>query len=402
MKKLLLLGGLRYLIPIIKSAREMGLYVITCDNLPDNIAHQYADEYYNVSIIDKEAVLSLAKKLEIDGIMSFAVDPGVITAAYVCEKLNLPCAGPYKSIEILQNKGLFREFLERHQFNVPKARCYSNLSKALQDIDFFELPVIVKPVDSAGSKGVSKVENREELDKKIKYALKFSPSKEFIIEDFIEQEDFSSDSDCFSVDGNLVFCSFSNQRFDASAANPYTPSAYSWPSTISLENQNYLQSELERLIKLLEMKTSIYNIEVRVGKNGSPYIMEVSPRGGGNRISEILKFSTSIDLIENTIRASVGMPTLPFPKKIKYHGYWAEQILYSSEKGRFKEFKIDAAFKDKFVYQIDLWVSSGDRVKSFTGANQAIGTLIMKFNTLDELEHHMQTIEKYTGVILEY
>jgi formate-dependent phosphoribosylglycinamide formyltransferase (GAR transformylase) len=87
MKKLLLLGGLRYLIPIIKSAQKMGYYVITCDYIPDNIAHQYANEYHNISILDKDAVLALAMKLKIDGIMSFAVDPGVTTAAYVSNQM---------------------------------------------------------------------------------------------------------------------------------------------------------------------------------------------------------------------------------------------------------------------------------------------------------------------------
>ena len=107
MKKILLLGGSRYLLPVIKSAHELGLYVITCDYLPDNIAHKYSDEYVNVSIIDKEAVLEVAKKLEIDGIMSFATDPGVVTAAYVAEKLGLPYGGSYESVSILQDKRPF-------------------------------------------------------------------------------------------------------------------------------------------------------------------------------------------------------------------------------------------------------------------------------------------------------
>ena len=90
MKKLLLLGGAQYLLPVIEEAHKLGLYVITCDYLPDNIAHKHSDEYRNVSIIDKDAVLSTARELGIDGIMSFACDPGVVTAAYVAEKLGLP------------------------------------------------------------------------------------------------------------------------------------------------------------------------------------------------------------------------------------------------------------------------------------------------------------------------
>lgn len=91
MKKLLLLGGSKYLLPAIEAAHniEGGVHVITCDYLPDNVAHKYSDEYHNVSIVDKEAVLNLARELKIDGILSFATDPGVVTAAYVAEKWDL-------------------------------------------------------------------------------------------------------------------------------------------------------------------------------------------------------------------------------------------------------------------------------------------------------------------------
>ncbi len=94
MKKLMLLGGSRYLLPVIEAAHKLGLYVITCDYLPDNMAHKYADEYCNISIIEKDAVLECAVEHQIDGIMSFACDPGVVTAAYVAEKMGLPhCEG---------------------------------------------------------------------------------------------------------------------------------------------------------------------------------------------------------------------------------------------------------------------------------------------------------------------
>ena len=98
MKRLLLLGGSRYILPVIEAAHKLGIYVITCDYLPDNIAHKYSDEYCNVSIIDKDAVLSAAEKLNIDGIMSFACDPGVTTAAYVAEKLGFSSAAYYSRL----------------------------------------------------------------------------------------------------------------------------------------------------------------------------------------------------------------------------------------------------------------------------------------------------------------
>ena len=103
-KKIMLLGGSRYLLPVIDAAHQLGLHVITCDYLPDNFAHKYADEYCNVSIIDKEATLAAARRLQIDGILSFACDPGVTTAAYVAEQMGLPASGPYESVCILQNR----------------------------------------------------------------------------------------------------------------------------------------------------------------------------------------------------------------------------------------------------------------------------------------------------------
>lgn len=95
-KKLMLLGGLHYLKPVIDAAHEQGYYVITADYLPDNIAHKYSDEYVNVSIIDKEAVLKVAQEKQIDGIMSFGVDPGVVSASYVQNKMGLSGFGPFK------------------------------------------------------------------------------------------------------------------------------------------------------------------------------------------------------------------------------------------------------------------------------------------------------------------
>ena len=307
-KRLMLLGGLRYLIPVIKAAHQQGYWVITCDNIPHNIAHKYSDEYINVSIVDREEILNIAKEKQIDGIMSFACDPGVITASYVQEKMGLPSFGPYESVLILQNKDRFRAFLEKHGFNVPKAKGYSRKEEAIEELPNFIFPIIVKPTDSAGSKGVSRVDNEDSLPPALDYAFKHSISKRIIIEEFIEKKGCSSDSDCFCLDGKLVFVSYNAQRFDLNAVNPYTPAAYSWPSTFTMEQEKYLTSEIQRLISLLGMKTSVYNVETRIGKDDKPYIMEFTPRGGGNRLCEMLKYTTGVDLITAITRVSVGDP----------------------------------------------------------------------------------------------
>ena len=385
-KKLMLLGGIRYLLPVIKAAHEQGYYVITADYLPDNIAHKYSDEYVNVSIIDKEAVLKVAQEKKIDGIMSFGVDPGVVAASYVQNQMGLPSFGPFESVEILQNKDKFRAFLTKHGFNVPRAKGFSSVEEALADLTWYEFPVIVKPTDAAGSKGVTRVDTLKELKPALKYAIEHSISGHIIVEEFIEKQGCSSDTDSMSVDGKLVFISFNAQRFDAEATNPYTPAAYSWPSTFTKEEEAYLTSEIQRLISLLNLKTVVYNIEVRVAPNGKPYIMELTPRGGGNRLCEMLRYATGVDMITAITRAMVGDPILAPIEQKPYDGHWAEIILHANKSGVFEDLEISSSLQAEVVER-DLWVEKGDKVESFEGANNAIGTLVLKFQSTEELEY---------------
>ena len=398
-KKLMLLGGIRYLLPVIKAAHEQGYYVITADYLPDNIAHKYSDEYVNVSIIDKEAVLKVAQEKQIDGIMSFGVDPGVIAASYVQNKMGLPSFGPFESVEILQNKDKFRAFLAANGFNVPKAKGFTCKEDALHDFSWYEFPVIVKPTDSAGSKGVSRVDNVAQLPAALDYAFSHSISKHIIVEEFIEKQGCSSDTDSMSIDGKLAFVSFNAQRFDEDAVNPYTPAAYSWPSTFTKEQEEYLTSEIQRLITLLGLKTSVYNIETRIGINGKPYIMELTPRGGGNRLCEMLRYATGVDMITAITRAMVGDPILEPIEQKPYNGHWAEIILHADKGGVFDRLEISKDLPAEIIEE-DLWVEKGDAVESFEGASNAIGTLVVKFQTAGELEKAITNQKNWLKVIV--
>lgn len=399
MKKLMLLGGMRYLVPVIEAAHKLGVYVITCDYLPNNIAHKYSDEYCNVSILEKDKVLEKARELKIDGILSFACDPGVVTAAYVAEKMGLSASGPYKSIEILQNKGKFRKFLTDNNFNVPVAKQYTDIETALNDIEMFNWPVIVKPTDSAGSKGVTKVVEKSELRDAINYALKFSHSNEFIIEDFLEKIGDSSDCDSFSIDGKLKFVSFSAQKFDENCENPYTPAAYTWPASISKEHQEELTNEIQRLLKLLDMKNSIYNIETRECTNGKAYIMECSPRGGGNRLAEMIRYMTGVDMITNIVKSALGMELDVIEQK-ELKDNWAEIILHSEKEGTFEKLWISEEISSNIV-ENDLWIETGTHVGGFSGANEAIGTMVLKFDSEIQMNNVLNNQNNYIKVFVD-
>lgn len=398
-KKLMLLGGLRYLLPVIEAAHKQGYYVITCDYLPDNIAHKYSDEYVNVSIIDKEAVLKAAQEKEIDGIMSFACDPGVVAASYVQNQMGLPSFGPFESVEILQNKDKFRDFLQQNGFNVPLAKGFSSVEDAMEETYWYPWPVIVKPTDSAGSKGCTRVDKAEDLRPALEEAMRCSLSGHVIVEEFIEKSGCSSDTDSFSVDGKLQFVSYNAQRFDERASNPYTPAAYSWPSTFSKEEEDYLTSEIQRLITLLGLKTAVYNIETRIGTNGKPYIMELTPRGGGNRLCEMLRYATGVDMITAITRAIVGDPIDDISQQ-PYNGHWAEIILHAENEGKFARLDISPDLPAEIVER-DLWVKPGDHVDSFDGANNAIGTLVLRFNNEEELEQAITSQQQWLKVVVE-
>ena len=399
-KKLMLLGGLRYLLPVIEEAHRLGVHVITADYLPDNIAHRYSDEYCNVSIVDKEAVLKAARELKIDGILSHAVDPGVTAAAYVAEKMGLPFQCSYEAACILQDKSLFRKFLAENGFNCPKAKGYTNVEDALEDVDFFNWPVIVKPVDSAGSKGVTKVTDKADLKSAIETALSASISKNFIIEDFLDKVGAQSSADIFTVDGKLVYPAYSDQLFDKNAANPYTPAIEIWPASMEQKFQDDLTAQLQRLFTQLGVKSGIYNVECRVCSDGKAYIMEVSPRGGGNRIAELQDMATGQSLIANEIKKALGIPmddiTIP-----KYDGVWCNYILHSYEEGTLVSVEIAPAFKDKYVRDIGLIVKPGDRITPFKGANNSLGTLFLRFETREELDAAIESPDSWVHIKLK-
>lgn len=399
----MLLGGIRYLLPAIEAAHKHGIYVITVDYLPNNIAHRYSDEYHNVSILekDKEKVLALAKELKIDGILSYAVDPGVVAAAYVAEQMGLPFTCSYDAACILQDKSRFRQFLADNGFNAPHAKGYVNAEDAIKDFDYFNWPVIVKPVDSAGSKGVSRVDDPKDLPQAIAHALEESHNGHFIVEDFLELDGYQSSADCFSVEGKLVYADYSDQLFDKDAANPYTPALEIWPSTMKQEHQDYLTNELQRLLTLLNCGTGLYNVESRLCKNGKPYIMEVSPRAGGNRIAELQRMGTGIDLIEAEVLKAVGEPipnniTMPL-----YDGCYVNDIVHSLKAGTYQCICYEDSFKQNHVISEAIYPSIGDKVEAFHGANNAIGSIFLKFASREECDEKKARLSEYIKINVE-
>lgn len=385
-------------IPAILKAKELGYYVITVDYLPDNPGHKYADEYHNVSTTDLEAVLKLAQELKIDGIVAYASDPAAPTAAYVAEKMELP-GNPYESVRMLTEKDLFRDFLQKNGFACPQAGGYTTYEAALADIDRFKFPVMVKPVDSSGSKGVVKICDKSELKVAVDEALSYSRGKRFVVEEFIVKKGYQVSGDGFSIDGKLVFTSYGNELYSGKGTREYVALGEFWPSLLTSAQKEKIDAELQRLITALGMRTCAYNIEVILDKDDNVYILELGPRNGGSYIPQLIQYATGVDLVEITLKAAMGDP-LPPLAMAETKGVWSNYMIYSTRSGKFKGLKFDPGF-EKNLLEVHCTASVGQEVHAYQNTSHSLGTILFKARTVDEMIGITSNIERCYDVQVE-
>ena len=400
-KKLMLLGGSAQQIIAIETARRLGYATVLCDFLPDNPGQHHADTFYLVSTTDKEAILEVARKEQIDGILAYASDPAAPTAAYVAQKLGLP-GSPYRSVELLCNKDQFRKFLADNNFCTPKAKGYRSTEEALSDISAsaFKMPVIVKPVDSSGSKGVGRIDAMEEAQSALDYAMSFSRDKRIIVEEYVEMFGYQIAGDGLSVDGKLVFRYFANDHFNPACVNPFVPISASFPYNMPQWVQDKVHDEIQRLISLLGMKTTTYNFDLRIDADYNVYLMEVAPRDGGNYIPQIIRYATGVDLVECSVLAAMG-ESIDTSRFGTPSGFWAYYAVHSLHDGILEAIEIDEDVLKNNSVENHILKKPGDRIQAFTGANTTLGILLMKFESMEQMLHMMDHSKEWISIHLK-
>lgn len=379
-------------IPAIKKAKELGYYVITCDYLPNNPGHAFSDEYVNISTVDKEAVLSFAKDKKIDGIVAYASDPAAATAAYVSEKLGLP-GNPYDVVKMFSEKDLFREFQKNNGFPYPQFYRLSNIEELKEVWDEIEFPCVVKPVDSSGSKGVVKIDRKEDLEKAVEEALHFSRGGRVIIEQFIETPYNHLHADGVVTDGKLDFVVLGDQRF-----RNMVPIGTAIPSMVDEEVVRKATKEVARFIENSGLKNGAVNIEVRVAADGTVYIIEIGPRAGGNYIPQLMYHATGQDEVAAVLKQAMGeeYPILT-PEELTCT---LQYNIGSLKNGKFKEVFVDEYLRDKLV-ELYIYKKKGDPVVDYQNSNGVVGVAIMKFDSLEERERTIPEMHNYIKVITE-
>lgn len=396
-----MLGGSLYQTYAIKEAKRLGYYVISCDYLPTNPGHRFSDEYHNVSTTNKEAVLQLAKTLNVDGVIAYASDPAAPTAAYVCEQLGLPTS-PYKSVEILSNKDLFRNFLQENGFKCPKAMGFNSYEDALAHIDKFKLPVMVKPVDSSGSKGINKLTDWSQLKDYVEDALSYSRSKRFLIEEFIVKKGHQISGDAFSVDGQLIFHCLGNEFYDPNCDKDFAPLGECWPFQMDHRYIEDLEEQLRRLMTLLNMKSNAYNVEAIVGEDDKVYLLELGARSGGSLIPQVTECATGVNMVTWVIQAAAGDPIdlsiLEGRKEMPIKGYWSNYMVHSDKTGKFQSISFDPEFEKNHLVDFVNDLKIGDEVHRFRDAQDCIGEFILKYDSMEQMFEVIKNIESYIKV----
>lgn len=396
MKKILMLGGSAQQVPAIKAAKEMGCYTVLIDYLPDNPGRFVADKWYPESTTDIEAVLRIAKEENVSGILPYASDPAALPAAIVAEQLGLP-TNPSKSVKILGVKHEFRKFLQENGFPCPHTYSFSigtPIEEVIANTKNLQFPIVIKPTDSSGSKGVTMLHDLSEISEAISHASGYSRNKILIAEEFIERGyPYVIGGDIFVENGRIIlFGDMACLRGDNGKS--LIPIGEKKPNGLSQKQSEILHSELQRIVDALGIKNGELNIELLIDNHDIPHFLELGPRAGGNMIPVQLSDAFGIDLIRANVAAAMGEPTCLQP--VEPRDCYMTYVLHSAVDGIYAGMEYPDDIKP-YIYREVLYKNIGERVEAFDGAGKAIGIVFMRFPTpeiMNRIEQRIETLIK--------
>lgn len=395
-----MLGGSAQQVVAINAAKEMGYYTVLCDYLPDNPGQYVADKYYNTSTTDIEAVYEIAKTEQVSGILAYASDPAALPAAIVADRLGLP-TNPPEAVEILGVKHKFRRFLSDNGFACPKFYTFhptDGIDAIKEAVKNFCFPIVVKPTDSSGSKGVTTLNSTDGLVEAMAWADSYSRNKILIAEEFIHRS-FPDvvGGDIFVNDGKVVlFGEMTCLRGDHGKG--LVPIGERWPGGLSKKETDRIHHELQRLVTMLGIRFGELNIEILLDKDDNVHFLEVGPRAGGNMIPLQLSDAFGVDLVKANIAVAMG-EFLQLDVNSQ-SGCFVTYVLHSYINGTFQgvEFSDEIA---PHVYRKVLYKKPCDAVEAFDGAGKAVGIVFLHFDTVDEMNMYCDRMEEMVRIVLK-
>ena len=385
-KKVMVLGAGPYQLPAIRKAQNMGCEVVATDMNPNAVGLKVADYPYGGDLKDIEGCLQIAKKHHIDAILTVAVEVAVKTVAAIAAELDLPGISP-EAAAIATDKSLMRESFDK--FGVPSPvslRCWSleEAQTASQKIGF---PVVVKPADNAGSRGVSKVDTPTEIPAAYQMALAHSQKGLVLVEEFMEGVEISVEA--FVYKGQVYIMTLSDKI--RSEPPVLLDTTVLFPSNHLLDIQNSAQEVASRAIKATGIDMSTVHSELMVTSEG-PKMVELAARGAGFRVfTDIIPWVTGIDVVEELIKIALGMePDLD----VKYH---RGAVLRFPEvpPGIVKRvIGVDEARVIKGVFDLDVYVEPGDTVQPLRSGSDRVWHIISMVESRREAVRVIEEVEK--------
>lgn len=390
-KKILVTGGGYADIPIIKTVKKLGYFVITSGLDENGLGNLYSDFYCQADNSDKEAILAVAKKLKVDAICPSAAGFSAVSSSYAAEQLGFKYLDSYYSAKILHYKDSFLKFAKENEILVPKSESFNNINNANKAITRFNFPLIVKSADLSGGKGIFKVANKEEAKTAILNAFDKSRTKTIVIEEFIEGSNHGFSS--IIKDGKVVFYFFDNEYY---YLNKYIVAGASAPGDVHQEAIRVVISEIEKITSILRLKNGIFHLQF-ILKQKKPYIIDICRRVPGDLYVNFVKYAIGIDYPLYIVKAFLGLSIDDLKQKFS-NSYITRHVIMSNKNGRFKRVIFDAEIKkniiDKFII-----LKRGDKIIDFM--TQRLGIVFLKYNSKKEMDEKNKRIQKLIKIDVE-
>ena len=388
MKKLLILGAGIYQVPLIKKAQEMGIYTIVT-SIPGNYpGFAIADKVYYENTTDYEAILKIARDEKIDGVVTSGTDVAIITVGKVCDALGLPGlsaeAGAIATDKILMKKAYMENGVRTARYAVLK---YAD-EDHLEQLKDFEYPLMVKAIDSSGSRGITRVDDDEAFKEAVEAAQKVTRSDSFIVEEFIEGEECGAQA--YVQNGKLEFCMPHGDY--VLEGDVGVPIGHYAPYDADEEVQKDMEETLAAAVKAMKLDNCAVNADF-ILKDGKPYVLEIGGRAGGTGLVELVEIYYGIDYYKNIVKVAMGEHA-DFPTD--QHKPCACHLLFSRVAGTIAS-QEDCNPPDPNIVSVQFDRKVGDRVSAFRIGPHRIGHVITTGNTLQEaietLERAMENVK---------
>lgn len=375
MKKIMILGAGIYQVPLIKSAKKMGYYTIVISIKGSYPGFGIADKIYFEDTRNYDAVLDIAEKEHIDGIITAGTDVAVVTVGKVCDALGLKGLS-FEAAQIATNKLLMKKKYEEYGVRTARFRrvpfdldCIKEQTKGLR------FPLIFKAVDSSGSRGIIRVDSEEQFRRALEYTKAATKMDYFVIEEFLEGKEFGAQA--FVYNGEIQFIlPHGDYVFIGDTGVPvghYTP--YETNKAI----QDEIQNQLGKAIKAMQLNNCAINADF-IFSDGKVYVLEVGGRSGATCLAELTSIYYGFDYYEKMIRVCMG-EEVDFSSSVAVPN--ACMLLMSEKDGTItKQNNNNKDDADIIAVQFDYCI--GDNVRKFKVGPDRIGHVITKGSTMDQ------------------